>query len=63
MAQQRKLLVAGREAAAMIGVSYSHFRRHVQPHLPCVYSGQLRRYRPTDLERWVEQNVQTKDAA
>ena len=45
----------------MLGVSLSHFERHVQPHLPCVYSGQLRLYRPADLERWVDENVTTRD--
>ncbi len=42
------------EAAAALGMSLSHFQRHVQPFLPCVYSGQLRLYRPADLERWSE---------
>ncbi|HKF82089.1 MAG TPA: hypothetical protein VKB23_03915 [Solirubrobacterales bacterium] len=35
-------------------MSLSHFQRHVQPHLRCVYSGQLRLYRPRDLEQWSE---------
>lgn len=56
-------LLTRAEAAASLGVSLSHFKRHVQPDLPCVYSGQLRLYRPADLERWVEQNVTTRDAA
>lgn len=49
-----KLLLTRREAAAVLGMSLSHFQRHVQPFLPCVYSGQLRLYRPADLERWSE---------
>lgn len=49
-----RLLLTRREAAAALGMSLSHFQRHVQPHLPCVYSGQLRLYRPSDLERWTE---------
>lgn len=49
---QARLLLTRREAAAALGVSLSHFQRHVQPHLRCVYSGQLRLYRPSDLERW-----------
>jgi hypothetical protein len=49
-----KLLLTRREAAAALGMSLSHFQRHVQPFLPCVYSGQLRLYRPADLERWSE---------
>jgi hypothetical protein len=35
-------------------MSLSHFQRHVQPYVPCVYSGQLRQYRPEDLRRWAE---------
>jgi hypothetical protein len=35
-------------------MSLSHFQRHVQSQLRCVYSGQLRLYRPEDLERWAE---------
>jgi len=49
-----RLLLTRREAAAALGMSLSHFQRHVQPFLPCVYSGQLRLYRPADLERWSE---------
>lgn len=49
-----RLLLTRKEAARALGVSLSHFQRHVQPYLPCVYSGQLRLYRPSDLERWAE---------
>jgi hypothetical protein len=54
---QARLLLTRREAAQVLGVSLSHFQRHVQPHLRCVYSGQLRLYRPCDLERWTEQEA------
>jgi excisionase family DNA binding protein len=54
-----KLLLTRREAAQVLGMSLSHFQRHVQPHLRCVYSGQLRLYRLSDLERWVEAEVCT----
>jgi excisionase family DNA binding protein len=47
-------LLTRREAAVALGVSLSHFQRHIQRHIPCVYSGQLRLYRPEDLERWAE---------
>jgi hypothetical protein len=53
-----KLLLTRREAAASLGMSLSHFQRHVQPRLRCVYSGQLRLYRPLDLERWIEDEVE-----
>lgn len=49
-----RLLLTRKEAAQALGVSLSHFQRHVQPHLPCVYSGQLRLYRTADLKRWAE---------
>jgi hypothetical protein len=49
-----RMLLTRREAAAVLGVSLRHFQRHVQPFVPCVYSGQLRLYRPRDLEQWVE---------
>lgn len=50
-----RLLLTRREAAEALGMSLSHFQRHVQPYLRCVYSGQLRLYRPRDLERWSEE--------
>ena len=49
-----RMLLTRREAAAVLGVGLRHFQRHVQPFVPCVYSGQLRLYRPRDLEQWVE---------
>jgi hypothetical protein len=49
-----RMLLTRREAAAALGMSLRHFQRHVQPFVPCVYSGQLRLYRPRDLERWAE---------
>jgi hypothetical protein len=51
---QGRLLLTRKEAAEALGMSLSHFQRHVQPHLRCVYSGQLRLYRPCDLEQWSE---------
>jgi hypothetical protein len=52
-----KLLLSRREAAAALGISLSHFQRHVQPYLRCVYCGQLRLYRPDDLENWAEDHA------
>lgn len=51
---QRRFLLTRREAAEALGMSLSHFQRHVQPHLRCVYSGQLRLYRPGELARWAD---------
>lgn len=43
----------------MLGMSLSHFQRHVQPYLACVYVGQLRLYRPDDLAEWAEDQART----
>jgi integrase len=52
-----QLLITRREAAALLNMSLSHFQRHVQAQLPCVCSGQLRLYRCTDVEHWVEDQL------
>jgi len=57
MAVARRLLLTRREAAEALGMSLSHFQRHVQSQLPCIYSGQLRLYRPDDLERWTAEHA------
>jgi hypothetical protein len=49
-----RMLLTRREAAVALGMSLRHFQRHVQPHVRCVYSGQLRLYLLRDLERWAE---------
>jgi hypothetical protein len=49
-----RMLLTRREAAVVLGMSLRHFQRHVQPFVPCVYSGQLRLYRPRDLEQWAD---------
>lgn len=52
-----QLLITRREAAGLLNMSLSHFQRHVQAQLPCVCSGQLRLYRHTDVERWIEDQL------
>jgi hypothetical protein len=52
-----RMLLTRQEAAAVLGMSLRHFQRHVQPFVRCVYSGQLRLYRPRDLERWAADNA------
>jgi len=42
-------------AAAALDMSLRHFQRHVQPHVSCVYSGQLRLFPVAELERWLEE--------
>jgi excisionase family DNA binding protein len=56
MAAER-LLLTREEAAELLNMSLSHFQRHVQPYLPCLYSGRRRLYRLSDLERWVDRAV------
>lgn len=50
-----RFLLSRREAAEALGMSLSHFQRHVQPYVRCVYSGQLRLYRPSELVRWADE--------
>jgi hypothetical protein len=59
----RKLLLTRHEAAELLGMSLRHFERYVQPHIPCAYVGQLRQYRPRDLERWVDRKVTERSVA
>jgi hypothetical protein len=42
------------EAAASIGVSESHFRRHVLDHLKVVYNGGARLIPIGELVRWLD---------
>ncbi|MBA3867399.1 MAG: hypothetical protein H0X42_13830 [Solirubrobacterales bacterium] len=50
----QRFLFTREESARALGMSLSHFQRHVQPLIPCVYVGQLRQYRPEDLKSWAE---------
>jgi transposase InsO family protein len=52
-----RFLLTREEAAWALGMSLSHFQRHVQPDLPTVRSGQLRQFRPQDLQRWSEERL------
>ena len=45
------------EAAASLGVSPSHFRRHVAPHLRIVRSGGARLVPMTELEQWADRTA------
>jgi len=45
------------EAAEALGISVDHFERHVKADLPVVYSGALRLYPRSALERWLEQHA------
>lgn len=50
-----RLALSRRDAAAALGMSLRHFQRHVQPHLRCVYCGQLRLFPLAELQRWVDE--------
>jgi hypothetical protein len=52
-----RLALSRREAAAALGMSLRHFQRHAQPHLSCIYSGQLRLYPVAELERWMKEQT------
>jgi hypothetical protein len=54
---QPRLALSRRDAAAALGMSLRHFQRHVQPHLRCIYAGQLRLYPVAELERWIREQV------
>jgi hypothetical protein len=51
-----RLAYSRKHAAEALGMSLRHFQHHVQPHLRCVYSGQLRLYPRSELERWIAEN-------
>ena len=50
-----RLALSRRDAASALGTSLRHFQRHVQPHLRCVYCGQLRLFPVAALERRVNE--------
>jgi len=54
------LLMSREEAARFLGMSLSHFQRHVQPEMPCMRSGRLKLYRRRELERWVDRETDRK---
>lgn len=56
-----RLALSRRDAAAALGMSLRHFQRHVQPHLRCVYCGQLRLYPVVELERWMDEHTWRAD--
>lgn len=48
------LALTSQQAAALLGVSHSHFKRHVARALPQVRIGNLVRYPREDLKRWLD---------
>lgn len=52
-----RLSLSRKQAADALGMSLAHFKRHVQPQVRCVYSGNLRLYPVRELERWLIENA------
>jgi hypothetical protein len=49
-----RIALTREEAAAALGVSLSHFERHVQPHVRLVYSGSARLVPVRELQEWID---------
>jgi excisionase family DNA binding protein len=56
----QQLLMSRQEAASFLGMSLSHFQRHVQAEMPSVRSGRLRLYRKRELEAWADRETDRK---
>lgn len=57
MMMAQPVCVDRKTAAKMLGMSLSHFERHVQPDLRLIYSGRLRLVPVYELERWAKDKV------
>ena len=51
-----RLALTRAEAAASLGMSPSHFDRHVKAGLPVIYSGDLTLYPVYGLDEWARKN-------
>lgn len=51
------------EAAASLGVSLSHFRRHVLPDLRVIYSGKTRLVAVSELVNWTDRQAKLAGVA
>lgn len=49
--------VTREEAANALGVSLSHFQRHIAPELRTIRSGSVRLYPVAELARWAERSA------
>lgn len=49
-----RLSLSRAEAAEALGVSVTHFDRHIRDDLPVVYSGELKLYPVSALQAWLE---------
>lgn len=62
MSPIEKILVDREEAAELLSMSVTSFKQYVQPHLPPVRKGRMRRYRVKDLEAWASENRDNEPA-
>jgi hypothetical protein len=49
-----RLALSRAEAAEALGISPSHFDRHVRDHVPCVYVGDVRLFPLSGLQAWLD---------
>jgi hypothetical protein len=61
-AQVPVIAVTREEAANALGVSLSHFQRHVAPHLRTIRSGSVRLYPVRELELWADRSAALLDS-
>jgi hypothetical protein len=52
-----RIALTREEAAAALGMSLSHFERHVQPELRLIRSGSVRVVPVREIERWANANA------
>jgi AraC-like DNA-binding protein len=52
-----RLALTREETAASLGMSVSHFERHVQPAMRVVRSGQIVLVPVSEVERWLQRNA------
>ena len=52
-----RIALTREEAAAALGMSLSHFKRHVQPYVRCVHTGARTSFLVKDLEVWMEREA------
>ena len=56
------IAVTREEAAASLGVSLSHFQRHIAPSLRTIRSGGVRLYPVHELELWADRSASLLDS-
>lgn len=56
-AQVPVIALTREEAAASLGVSVSHFQRHIAPSLRVIRSGQARLFPVRELEAWADRTA------